>query len=360
MSLIHFEVHYNYVGGPPPSLWRSTVQWTLMDWHVAESYPSRDSHPVRLKRTRHRSDYSANLQAYVLCLESLCGSHQPIRGFFQGKCIVDAGWDQEMPLKGNLPCSLFHYVSQCLVSISMKLIFFWWSNHEKSSWSISIRLPFAHGSPLWVSRQGAHLHSEQEDGATNSFGNLAQHFAASSFRLMRGVLMRTTVGRKGFVDQWILGAWPFSCRGAWSRATHAVPLGVGIHTHVCTQFMFFFLSVVYRLSHWHASFRTHTHIEMVRRASHAKTHCHSLQNAILHQSKKEQNALAHWTCCMFFVNLFLAKLVQPYKYNMHWHSLVFYQPQLYILPCLTKATKAKCTGTKTKSMHCFVYMFFYL
>ena len=63
--------------------------------------------------------------------------------------------------------------------------------------------PFAHGSPLWVSRQGAHLHSEQEDGATNSFGNLAQHFAASSFRLMRGVLMPTTVGRKGFVDQWI-------------------------------------------------------------------------------------------------------------------------------------------------------------
>lgn len=95
MSLIHFEVHYNYVGGPPPSLWRSTVQWTLMDWHVAESYPSRDSHPVRLKRTRQRSDYSANLQAYVLCLESLCGSHQPIRDF-SGKCIVDAGWDQEM------------------------------------------------------------------------------------------------------------------------------------------------------------------------------------------------------------------------------------------------------------------------
>ena len=99
---------------------------------------------------------------------------------------------------------------------------------------------------------------------------------------------------------------------------------------------------------------------MVRRASHAKTHCHSLQNAILHQSKKEQNALAHWTCCMFFVYLFLAKLVQPYKYNMHWHSLVFYQPQLYILPCLTKATKAKCTGTKTKSMQCFVYMFFFV
>ena len=92
---------------------------------------------------------------------------------------------------------------------------------------------------------------------------------------------------------------------------------------------------------------------MVRRASHAKTHCHSLQNAILHQSKKEQNALAHWTCCMFFVYLFLAKLVQSYKYNMHWHSLVFYQPQLYILPCLTKATKAKCTGTKTKSMQFF-------
>ena len=35
MSLIHFEVHYNYVGGPPPSLWRSTVQSTLMDWNVA-------------------------------------------------------------------------------------------------------------------------------------------------------------------------------------------------------------------------------------------------------------------------------------------------------------------------------------
>ena len=61
---------------------------------------------------------------------------------------------------------------------------------------------------------------------------------------------------------------------------------------------------------------------------------------------------------MFFVYFFLAKLVQSYKYNMHWHSLVFYQPQLYILPCLTKATKAKCTGTKTKSMHFFVYMFF--
>ena len=57
----------------------------------------------------------------------------------------------------------------------------------------------------------------------------------------------------------VLGTWPFSCRGTWSRATHAVPLGVGIHTwHVSTQFMFFFLSVVYRLSHWHASFHTHT------------------------------------------------------------------------------------------------------
>lgn len=110
-----------------------------------------------------------------------------------------------MGSRDALKQSTLFFVSLCftvLGSISMNL-YFWWSDQEKSSWSISIRLRFAHGSPLWVSRQGAHLHSEQEDGATNSFGNLAQHFAASSFCLMRRVLMPTTVGRKGFVDQWI-------------------------------------------------------------------------------------------------------------------------------------------------------------
>ena len=37
--------------------------------------------------------------------------------------------------------------------------------------------------------------------------------------------------------------WCFSCRGTWSRATDAVPMGVGTHTHVCTQYVFF-------LSYW--------------------------------------------------------------------------------------------------------------
>ena len=30
----------------------------------------------------------------------------------------------------------------------------------------------------------------------------------------------------------LLGSWPFSCRSTWIRATEAVPMGVGIHTHV--------------------------------------------------------------------------------------------------------------------------------
>ena len=53
-------------------------------------------------------------------------------------------------------------------------------------------------------------------------------------------------------------------------------------------FYFLVLFIAYRTG---TQVSTHTHIEMVRRASHAKTHCHSLQNAILHQSKKEQNTL---------------------------------------------------------------------
>ena len=160
------------------------------------------------------------------------------------------------------------------------------------------------------------------------------------------------------ISIYILGAWPFSCRGTWSRATHAVPLGVGIHTHVSTQFMFLFLSVVYRLSHWHASFHTHTHtlkwfvvLTMQKRIVTA---------SILHQSKKEQNALAHWTCCMFFCVLVFGKACATIQIQHAWAQPCFYQPQLYILPCLTKATKAKCTGTKTKSMQCFVYMFFFV
>ena len=108
------------------------------------------------------------------------------------------------------------------------------------------------------------------------------------------------------ISIYILGAWPFSCRGTWSRATHAVPLGVGIHTHVSTQFMFLFLSVVYRLSHWHASFHTHTHIEMVRRANHAKTHCHSF-NSPPKQERTERtgtlNMLYVFLCTCFWQSL---------------------------------------------------------
>ena len=132
---------------------------------------------------------------------------------------------------------------------------------------------------------------------------------------------------------YILGTWPFSCRGTSSRATGAVPLGVGIHTHVSTQYICFFLIVVYRLSHWHASFHTHTFwLYMVHSASNAKTHWHSfvllhasaLHSALLHQSRK-QNGLAHWTCCIFLVYILFSQNVCYHWNRTYWHGLMVFQ-----------------------------------
>ena len=84
-----------------------------------------------------------------------------------------------------------------------------------------------------------------------------------------------------------------------SRATDAVPMGVGIHTHVSTQYILF-------LSYWCISLvalaRKFPHtlwLYMFHSASNSKTHWHSLvllhasalHSALLHQSKKNKT---HW------------------------------------------------------------------
>ena len=84
----------------------------------------------------------------------------------------------------------------------------------------------------------------------------------------------------------ILGSWCFSCRGTWSRATDAAPMGVGIHTHVSTQYMFvlsFWCISLIALApkFWHTLW-----LYMVHSASNSKTHWRSvlLHNSALHNA----------------------------------------------------------------------------
>ena len=100
------------------------------------------------------------------------------------------------------------------------------------------------------------------------------------------------------------------------------------HTHVSILNIYcFFLIVVYRLSHWHASFHTHTHtfwLYMVHSASNAKTHWHSfvllhasaLHSALLHQSKKNKT---HWHTehvAFFCIHSVFINCVLPLKQNL--------------------------------------------
>ena len=161
--------------------------------------------------------------------------------------------------------------------------------------------------------------------------------------------------------------WPFSCRGTWSRATDAVPLGIGLHTHVSTQYIVVLSYCCISLVALARKFPHTFWLYMYHSASHAKTHCHTL--VLLHASAlhictasiKARKNKAHWHTehVVFLLVHFFWQTSCDHTNKTYWHSLVFYMHQLYILPCLTKATKAKCTGTKAKSMQCFVYMFFF-
>ena len=92
----------------------------------------------------------------------------------------------------------------------------------------------------------------------------------------------------------------------------------------------FFLIVVYRLSHWHTSFHTHTHtfwLYMVHSASHAKTHCHSfvllhasaLHSDLVHCSIKARKTKHTGTLNMlyfFCIHFVFINCVLPLKQNL--------------------------------------------
>ncbi len=133
-------------------------------------------------------------------------------------------------------------------------------------------------------------------------------------------------------------AWCFSCRGTGSRATDAVPMGVGTHTHTCLHSIcFFFLIGVHRLSHWHASFHTHS-LYMVHSASNSRPHWHCLVLLLASAPSKQKKRTG--VLNMFFgLHFVCINCVLPLKQNLlAWSSFCKF---LSFMSCIASPKQQK-------------------
>ena len=122
----------------------------------------------------------------------------------------------------------------------------------------------------------------------------------------------------------------------------------------------FFLIVVYRLSHWHASFHTHFGftwfiVLAMQKRTVTALFCCMLQLYIVHCLIKARKTKHTGTLNMlyFFGVHFLANLLQPYKQNVLAQPCFLHASALYhALP--HQSYKSKMHRHKNKSLQCFV------
>ena len=149
MSLIHFEVHYNYVGGPPPC--------TLEEHRPVDTDGLARCWILPLSRLSPSETEAYQTEEWLQCESS---SLRAVLGEFMWIPSADTWFFREMHCgcwmgsRDALKQSTLFFVSLCftvLGSISINL-YFWWSDQEKSSWRISIRSLMDHlyGCPVKV------------------------------------------------------------------------------------------------------------------------------------------------------------------------------------------------------------------